>query len=134
MSLNSRLEKNILSQSLSVINLNWWNQSVLSWYAIIGFQWTKVSYFGDSVTKIYMTQEDYKTVIICVHCCQIPIYIAVMSIYQLQIIFTLLYIESMPVYFMIQYYILLSCPLCSVANHIDSVVYWIYASMFHDPI
>ena len=46
-----------------------------------------------------MTQEDYKPVLICVHCCQIPIYTAVMSNYvQLQIIITWLYIESMPVY------------------------------------
>ena len=55
-------------------------------YAIIGFQQTKVSYFGNSVPKIYTTQEDYKPVIIWVHCFQIPIYT-----------------ESMPVYFMIQY-------------------------------
>ena len=61
-------------------------------------------YFGNSVPEIYTTQEDYNPVIIYVHSCQIPIYTAVMSIgVQLQIIFTLLYIESMPVYFMIQY-------------------------------
>ena len=46
---------------------------------IIGFKETKVSYFGSSVTKIYTTQEDYKPVLICVNCCQIPIYTAVMS-------------------------------------------------------
>ena len=63
-----------------------------------------IQYFGNSVPEIYTTPEDYKLVIICVHCFQIPIYTAVMSIYvQLQIIFTLLYIEPMPVYFMIQY-------------------------------
>ena len=55
--------------------------------SIIGFQGTRVSYFGISVTKIYTTQEDYKPVFICVHCRQIPIYIAVMSnCIQLQII------------------------------------------------
>ena len=56
-----------------------------------------MTYFGNSVPEIYTILEDYKPVIICVHCFQIPIYV------QLQIIFTLLYIESMPVYFMIQY-------------------------------
>ena len=30
-------------------------------------------YFGNSDTKIYTTQEDYKPDIICEHCCQIPI-------------------------------------------------------------
>ena len=43
-------------------------------YAIVGFQRNKVSCFGNSVTKIYTAQEDYKPVLICVHCCQIPIY------------------------------------------------------------
>ena len=72
--------------------------------AIIGIQRTKVVYFGNQVPKIYLTQEDYKPVLICIHHCQIPIYTAVIHIYcQLQIIITLLYIESMPVYFMIQY-------------------------------
>ena len=61
-----------------------------------------MTYFGNSVTKIYTTQEDYKSVIICVQCCQIPIYTAVMLIsFQLQIIITLLYAESMPVCSMI---------------------------------
>ena len=43
-------------------------------YTIIGFQRTKMSYFSNSVPEIYMTQEDCKPVIICVHCCKIPIY------------------------------------------------------------
>ena len=34
-----------------------------------------MSYFGNSVTKIYTTQKDYKPVLMCVHCCQIPIYV-----------------------------------------------------------
>ena len=42
--------------------------------AIIGIQGTKVSHFGNSVPKMYTTQEDYKPVIICVHFCQIPIF------------------------------------------------------------
>ena len=42
--------------------------------AIIGFKGTKVTYFGNSVTKTHMTQEDYKPALISVHCCQIPIY------------------------------------------------------------
>ena len=55
-----------------------------------------MTYFGNSVTEIYKTQEDYKPVHICVHYCQIPIYTAVMPDFiQLQIIFTLMYIESM---------------------------------------
>ena len=67
-----------------------------------GLKWIK--YFDNSVTKIYTSQEDYKPVIFCVHYCQIPIYTAALLVScQLQIIITLLYIESMPVYFMIQY-------------------------------
>ena len=69
-----------------------------------GLKWIK--YFDNSVTKIYTSQEDYKPVIFCVHYCQIPIYTAALLVScQLQIIITLLYIESMPVYFMIQYQI-----------------------------
>ena len=46
-----------------------------------------MTYFGNSAPKIYTSQEDYKPVIICEHCCQIPIYTAVMLVScQLQII------------------------------------------------
>ena len=58
-----------------------------------------MSYLDNSVIEIYTTQEDYKPVLICVHCCQIPIYTAVMSdCDQLLIVFTLLHIESMSAY------------------------------------
>ena len=51
-----------------------------------------MSYFGNSVPKIYKTQEDYKPVLFCVHCNQIPIYTAAMPVcVQLLIIFTLLH-------------------------------------------
>ena len=40
--------------------------------AIIGFKQTKVPHFGNSVTKIWITQEYYKPFLMCVHCCQIP--------------------------------------------------------------
>ena len=43
-------------------------------YAIIGFYQTKVSYFGNSVTKIFTTQEDYKPVIF--------VYIVVKSLFS----------------------------------------------------
>ena len=43
-------------------------------HAIIGFWWTKVSYFGNSVAEIYMTQEDYKPVIICVHIVEVALW------------------------------------------------------------
>ena len=42
---------------------------------------------------MYMTQEGYKPGIICIHCCQIPKYTAVMSTSVAN------HIESMPVYF-----------------------------------
>ena len=34
-----------------------------------------MSYFGNSVPKMHTTREDYKPVIFCVHCCQIPLYL-----------------------------------------------------------
>ena len=42
-----------------------------------------MTYFGKSVTEIYTTQEDYNPVLICVHCCQIPIYTESMPVYSL---------------------------------------------------
>ena len=33
-----------------------------------------MTYFSNSVPEIYTTLKDYKPVIICVHCCQIPWY------------------------------------------------------------
>ena len=57
-----------------------------------------MSYFGNSVPEMHTTQEDYKPVIICVHCCQIPIHTSAMSICsQLLFIFILLHIEPMSI-------------------------------------
>ena len=80
-----------------------------------------------------MTQEDYKPVLICVHCCQIPIYTAAMSdCIQLQIITTLLYIESMSTYSF--HRSLLATPDCAslisrlaITDNIDRPIYGLSA-------
>ena len=48
---------------------------VLSCTQLLVFRGLKMTYFGNSLPEIYTTHEDYKPVIICVHCCQIPLYV-----------------------------------------------------------